>query len=303
MAKREVRLGAKLILEDTMEADLIAVADRLNSSRRMSEFMTTLFRLACDNIKFYSNGNEQEYTKIIDMIADAGVGKERAEYFGQMESKVKEMQDKINSIYDIALKTYSLSQANKMNGLGGKSENIALAQFALQKQMRDIEEITGVKLGAYESGKLTDMKRKADDILEFIIESYDGIGEALGISSNTAVDASKYEEWIKELSRELEAEQNENSRLRDKLNNAMENATTVNSDEVERLKRELRDTRYEVEDLRDENRRLERKLKRIEEDDIELDVKPQSTDSDNTDDGINFAEHADIAALSNFFGE
>lgn len=302
MAKREVRLGAKLILEDTMEADLIAVADGLNSSRRMSEFMTTLFRLACDNIKFYSHGNEQEYAKMIDMIADTGVGKERTEYFGKMESKVKEMQDKINSIYDIALKTYSLSQANKMNGLGGKSENIALAQFALQKQMRDIEEITGVKLGAYESGKLTDMKRKADDILEFIIESYDGIGEALGIGSNTA-DASKYEERIKELSKELETEQSENSRLRDKLSNAMESATAVNSDEVERLKRELRATRYEVEDLRDENRRLERKLKRIEEDDIDLDVKPQSTDADNTEDGINFAEHADIAALSNFFGE
>lgn len=356
MSKYEVRLGAKLLLDDAREMDLINIAEGLNSSRKMSGFITALFRTACDNLEKLSNGDKEKYEQLVQSMASLGVSEEREAYFRSLEEKVHDMQKKIDSIYDVAFKTYSLAQVNKMNGLSGKSENLALAQFALQKQMRDIEEILGANIGVYESGRLIDMKKKADSVLEFIIEAYDGVGEALGINSGNNSSAEydekihKLEVQIEELSRNsgndnddkieefekkieelnivndrldrqvktLEEEnsslsikigglEKENEELRDRLLNSYSDVDSEQYEEqIITLKKKLKQAVNEVEDLKDENELLERKIKRISGSNeamkhIDNIVNEEKNTSE--EEQIDFSKNADLGAISNFFGE
>lgn len=329
MSKYEVRLGAKLVLDDAIEMDLINVAERLNSTRKMSEFMTSLFRVACDSLNKYSNADPDKFNALVDMVSHMGVSNERSNYFKSLNEELSKMKTKVDEIYDMALKTYSLAQINKMNGLAGKSENTALAQFALQKQIRDIEKSIGAYIGAYESDKLLDMKKKADDIIEYIIESYDGIGEAFGIVGNN-VDVKGYESRIEELEKQLAdmcgADNEEVGRLNSKLRLVTGERDTLNM-RVKSLENELKQSsesgtaelqndierlNKEVKDLRSKNNSLKRKIKALTEDYLS-DTDDEDTD-DNTDNGIvdfgeqnntpaDFSESADISSISNFFGE
>lgn len=328
MSKYEVRLGAKLVLDDAIEMDLINVAERLNSTRKMSEFVTSLFRVACDSINKYSNADADKFNSMVNMISHMGVSKERSDYFKSLNEELVKMKAKVDEIYDMALKTYSLAQINKMNGLAGKSENTALAQFALQKQIRDIEHSIGAYIGAYESDKLIDMKKKADDIIEYIIESYDGIGEAFGIVGNNA-DIGKYKDRIEELEWQLKnkdgADNKEIEALKSKLNlvNGEKQALSARvkslEDEIQQsigedpqvLQSEVEKLTKEVNSLKNKNNALKRKIKALtedylsdEDDGAEDNSGDEVVDFGGQDDTpVDFSESADISSISNFFGE
>lgn len=318
MGKLEVRLGTKMVLDSEKERDLIITAEKLNNQRKMSELMTSLYRIACDRTgELKEMASDEDFNNVIRVLNSVGISKDRKEFFQGFEAQVHDMKSKVDAIYDIAFKTYSLAQVNKMNGIEGKSENIAMAQFALQKQLNDIASIVGCSLGTYESGKTLDMKKRADSVLEYIIETYDGIGDALGISSvNSSVTSAESDKKVEELKeqinklglrydlirREKDELQEENEALRTskaeleqqiadikKKNTELRNQITIggsgrNDDleaELNRLQKKLTDYKEEVEDLEEENSRLKRRLKRREEDDNT--VVSSGADTNNTE--------------------
>lgn len=323
MARYEIRLGAKITLDSEQEADLIKVAERLNQTRRMSEFMTALFRTACDSISLLKSGKQEDVDTVAAGLSAAGLNKERKEFFDSLTRKVTQMHDKIDEVYNIALKTDTLAKLNKMNGLEGKSQNAAMAQFALQKQMKDLENACGVMFGPYESGMALDMSKKADDILEYIIETYDGIGDALGVGKSNAADSMELEEAkrnvkeLEEANRELrnkmERQQNEQklgaeAKL-EELNNSSRMIEEL-TEKVKSLEKQLTNSKLRLEEAEDENSLLRRKVKRLSEDsevtteinkdeDIEIDIDNNEKEEQPVG---NFDETADFGALSNFFG-
>ena len=327
MGKYDVRLGAKITLDSAEEGDLIAIAEKLNNTRKMSGFMGQLFRIACDHPEVLSRGSEETYKQIKALVDGAGVSEERQKYFKEIEVKVQEMKDKIDKIYDLAMKTYMLSQVNKMNGLEGKSQNVIMAQFALQKQMKDIESILGCSIGTYESGKMTDVKAKSDEILEFIVETYDGIGEALGITGGG--ENSRVAELEQKLVREKEHNRIINDELKTKdemiasMKKQIEETKGGNADkelaekasqleaELEEARRKLRKANIRNDELEDEKELLERKVRRLQRKDeegiTEDDFDEMQTEEDKTENiddeeqDVDFGE-ADFGALNSFFG-
>lgn len=332
MGKYDVRLGAKITLDSAEEGDLIAIAEKLNNTRKMSGFMGQLFRIACDHPEVLSRGSEETYKQIKALVDGAGVSEERQKYFKEIEAKVQEMKDKIDKIYDLAMKAYMLSQVNKMNGLEGKSQNVIMAQFALQKQMKDIESILGCSVGTYESGKMTDVKAKSDEILEFIVETYDGIGEALGITGGGDNDR-RVAELEQELTREKEHSRIINDELKTKdemiesmtesMKKQLEEAKGGNADsefagkarqleaELEETRRKLRIANIRNDELEDEKELLERKVKRLQRKDddgiTEEEFNKMQADGDKTEEAedgdhdVDFGG-ADFSAIGSFFG-
>ena len=328
MGKYDVRLGAKITLDSAEEGDLIAIAEKLNNTRKMSGFMGQLFRIACDHPEVLSRGSEETYKQIKALVDGAGVSEERQRYFKEIEVKIQEMKDKIDKIYDLAMKTYMLSQVNKMNGLEGKSQNVIMAQFALQKQMKDIESILGCSMGTYESGKMTDVKAKSDEILEFIVETYDGIGEALGITGGEDNDSI-----VTELEQKLAREKEHNRVINDELTTKDEMIASMkkqieetkggNTDkelaekasqleaELEEARRKLRKANIRNEELEDEKELLERKVRRLQRKDEEGiteeefdEMQTEEDKTENVDDeeqDVDFGG-ADFGALNSFFG-
>lgn len=323
MGKYDVRLGAKITLDSAEEGDLIAIAEKLNNTRKMSGFMGQLFRIACDHPEVLSRGSEETYKQIKALVDSAGVSEERQKYFKEIEAKVQEMKDKIDKIYDLAMKTYMLSQVNKMNGLEGKSQNVIMAQFALQKQMKDIESILGCSIGTYESGKMTDVKAKSDEILEFIVETYDGIGEALGITGRGNNDG-----MVAELEQRLASEKEQIKSIHDEMKAKDETIANMSKQldekarqleaELEETRRKLRIANIRNDELEDEKELLERKVSRLQRkddggiteeefDEMMIDRrKPENADNgehdvDDGDHDVDFGG-ADFSAIGSFFG-
>lgn len=327
MGKYDVRLGAKITLDSAEEGDLIAIAEKLNNTRKMSGFMGQLFRIACDHPEVLSRGSEETYKQIKALVDGAGVSEERQKYFNEIEAKVHEMKDKIDKIYDLAMKTYMLSQVNKMNGLEGKSQNVIMAQFALQKQMKDIEAILGCSVGTYESGKMTDVKAKSDEILEFIVETYDGIGEALGITGGGNNDSR-----VAELEQRLASEKEHSKSIQDEMKAKDETIASMMKqldetkggtddsglaekarqleEELEEARRKLRKANIRNDELEDEKELLERKVKRLQRKDEEGITEDEFFDGEEKgneetvedgDSDVDFGG-ADFGAIGSFFG-
>ena len=328
MGKYDVRLGAKITLDSAEEGDLIAIAEKLNNTRKMSGFMGQLFRIACDHPEVLSRGSEETYKQIKALVDAAGVSEERQKYFKEIEAKVHEMKDKIDKIYDLAMKTYMLSQVNKMNGLEGKSQNVIMAQFALQKQMKDIEAILGCSVGTYESGKMTDVKEKSDEILEFIVETYDGIGEALGITGGGNNDSR-----VAELEQRLASEKEHSKSIQDEMKAKDETIASMMKqldeakggtddsglaekarqleEELEEARRKLRKANIRNDELEDEKELLERKVKRLQRKDDDDGITEdeffdgeEKGNEENVEDGdrdVDFGG-ADFSAIGSFFG-
>lgn len=179
----KIKLGSVLSLDSVQEKDLVDQLEDLRSRHKLGEYITLCIR-AC-----YEKPNILRDMR--DSLGYTGIHKDREEFFRDVSSQVKEMQDKINSIYDMAFTMYTMVQCGKRIGLEEKADNAILSSFLLKRQLDKIVADLGISVEKFNwSGADNRVTQdKADKVVELLIESYAGniLNEVIQETKRTVV--------------------------------------------------------------------------------------------------------------------
>lgn len=178
MGNYNIRLGCQLSFDEQQEADIIKAIEKLNATHKAGQFMSNIVRLAfdCPDIMDKSSG-AYEKGAVIKALDEAGIFYSRKNFFDSLTKEVNLMKQKVDKMYEMVLKTYILGQMGKKLGLEEKADNLLMAQFVVEKQLKEIQDLLGITLGSsvLASNKKQEVEKIADNALEYIIESYSGI--------------------------------------------------------------------------------------------------------------------------------
>lgn len=176
MATDPIRLwGASISFDETKEPEITACVRELSKSHKLGKFMAHLLRLAFESPEEFGNG--KEVLKLIEKMYEYGMTPTRYSYFNQVAKDIEQMKRRVDDIYELAYKTYALAQMGKHLGLEDKSKNLLMSTFLLERQTSELCDKLGINNfnHPFLSNKLENTEEKAKDVLEYIIETYDGI--------------------------------------------------------------------------------------------------------------------------------
>lgn len=164
-----IKLHSSLKFDPIKEKDIIDKVEEMAGSRELTYYITNLLKYALDNPEVINDSG----------ISKAGyqISKAREDYFRQLDSKISEMKDKIDKIYNMADRINSLVLLGKSIGIEDRNRNILQTQFLLQRQLKELSDTLGVSMTGktFESNKLAQYDEKASEFIEYVIEHYDGI--------------------------------------------------------------------------------------------------------------------------------
>lgn len=188
MGTYNIRLGSQLSFDEQQEADIIKAIETMNASHKSGQFISNLIRIAFDCPEIMDNNNgKYEKGAILKAMENSGLSYNRQAFMYQITKEVDAMKKKVDEMYSIILKTYMLGQMGKHLGLEEKADNELMAQFVIEKQLKELQDALGISLtsSVFASNRKQDIEKIADDALEYIIESYSGIvNELKAIVSN-----------------------------------------------------------------------------------------------------------------------
>lgn len=339
MEKKSIRLGSTLTFDIKKERDMILLAEKLNETHRMGEFMSNLFRIAIDNPEIITgNGRDARYGREMAILAKKGITPYRDEFFKLIESTLKETNRKVDRINDMCNNMYALAEVGKTVGLQEKSVNLMRANFLVEKIISELCSILDINEKDIKEVDINDREKKSKDMLEYIITCYDGVIKEIKEdvkSNNSNEDVSSYVETIKmlraendRLTRELNDNKvkdeniedtnvklrealSENQRLKEENNNISVRA----QEENEELRKEIRKLKNEKANLECDIDELRIKLKRASvnngttEDEVDDTSSERHVEKetksvlDNTEEIVDFGEDANsISALESMLG-
>lgn len=175
MREYQIRPCSVLTFDSDREKDLIKVVTSLKDRKKLGILTAHLIRIALESPETY--GTRNEVNQVLSKLDELGVTPTRYNYFNQISKEVAEMKAKIDAVYDMAYKMYMLALAGKRLGLEEKSDNMLMASFLLERQVSDLCSAIGVDNlnHIFSSNKLDDTHQRANESLEYIIESYDNV--------------------------------------------------------------------------------------------------------------------------------
>lgn len=173
------RLGCELEFDGDREKDVVRMIDTLAGRKDLGHLVSHLLRLAFESPEVYGNG--KEVRQLVDKMMEYGTSPTRYKYFETVDRAVEEMKCKIDSIYSMAFKMYMLAEFGKRMGIADKADALLSASFILERQITSLCMDLGVDNlnHTFISNKLSDTKSKADEALEYIIESYSEISNEI----------------------------------------------------------------------------------------------------------------------------
>lgn len=178
MGLKNIRLASTLAFDEEQEADIINIIETFNSSHRMGAFMSSLLRIAFENpeIVVAKNGS-YEPGELVKTIEKLGKTPTRHNYMNEINKKVYDMQLKIDEMYEMCLRMYTMLEIGKRLGVKEKTENMILAQFTIEQQLDKFKKILGVdcKNTPFASNRLISAEKRADATLDYIISCYEPI--------------------------------------------------------------------------------------------------------------------------------
>lgn len=176
MEKVRVRMGANLTFDADKERDIIELVNNATSQHKLSDLVTNLLRIYVDNPEELIK-NRKDIEVLLEETNNGGISKNRQNFFEDITKKIDQMKQKVDIMYDKCLEMNTMVMMGKRLGMGERTENNLLATFMLEKQLTDLYDTFGVKniKHQFNSNKLLDTHEKSEEILEYIINSYDGI--------------------------------------------------------------------------------------------------------------------------------
>lgn len=177
MSIESIRLGSTLNFDSEKEKDIVEFIGQLNSSHRTGQFLSCLIRLAFDNPEIIKKGASVEQTELLSQINKLGMSETRKKFITAVNSEIVEMKRKVDGIYDMATKMYMMALAGNRLGIEKKSDNTLIANFVLERQLQEINDRLGENSvnSVFASNRLDTEHKKAEEYLEFIINSYTSI--------------------------------------------------------------------------------------------------------------------------------
>lgn len=172
MSKTDIRLGSLISFDSEREADIIEFVQDLTSQHKLGRFIGYLLRLACETPETLQY--REKLNPILKEMNDLGITPRRDAMFKQFSKEILDLKNKINDIYVISEKLYTLALARKALGLEDRAKELLAAQFVVRRQTALLESKLGTSslLYTYESDSMRDVQKKADEILEVILETY-----------------------------------------------------------------------------------------------------------------------------------
>ena len=169
----KVKFNSIVSLDRGQELDLIEYLEHLRDTRRMGDYISSCVKACWDNPELFKQTIALDNTYTTQL---------RKGYFDNIQNRLLEMRNKVDKIYELAFNVYTLALMGKRLGIEERAENSLKAQFILQKQINDIARALSINTLMFESDRLQDTKHKAEQILEYIINSYDSLLAELKIS-------------------------------------------------------------------------------------------------------------------------
>lgn len=191
MSKTDIRLGSLISFDSEREADIIEFVQDLTSQHKLGRFIGYLLRLACETPETLQY--REKLNPILKEMNDLGITPRRDAMFKQFSKEILDLKNKINDIYVISEKLYTLALARKALGLEDRAKELLAAQFVVRRQTALLESKLGTSslLYTYESDSMRDVQKKADEILEVILETY---GDLLNDVKTAGADKNDAEE-------------------------------------------------------------------------------------------------------------
>lgn len=180
MGTRNIRLGSMLSFDESKEKDIVAFIEELNSRHKTGQFLSNLIRIALDNPEILET-KDGKYKKgtVVKMMDKIGMSYDRNKFMSETTKSLKDISNKVNKIYDMSYNMYLLAEAGNRLGIEDKSKNSLCACFLLEKQLRDIQSTLDIELNTSKSNKLDDIEKRAEDVMELIINSYSSLIDEL----------------------------------------------------------------------------------------------------------------------------
>ena len=196
MSKTDIRLGSLISFDSEREADIIEFVQDLTSQHKLGRFIGYLLRLACETPETLQY--REKLNPILKEMNDLGITPRRDAMFKQFSKEILDLKNKINDIYVISEKLYTLALARKALGLEDRAKELLAAQFVVRRQTALLESKLGTSslLYTYESDSMRDVQKKADEILEVILETYGDLlndVKVAGDGKNDAEESNKVE--------------------------------------------------------------------------------------------------------------
>ena len=194
MSKTDIRLGSLISFDSEREADIIEFVQDLTSQHKLGRFIGYLLRLACETPETLQY--REKLNPILKEMNDLGITPRRDAMFKQFSKEILDLKNKINDIYVISEKLYTLALARKALGLEDRAKELLAAQFVVRRQTALLESKLGTSslLYTYESDSMRDVQKKADEILEVILETYGDLlndVKIAGAGKNDAEESNK----------------------------------------------------------------------------------------------------------------
>ena len=309
MGAKGVRLNSTLSFDENQEYDIVSFVESLNSTHRMGEFITNLIRIAVENPELVvnTNGNYEEGA-VIKLIEKLGKTPTRHKYMESVDKKLADMQSKVDQMYDMCTKMYNMIEIGKRLGIESKTENMILAQFTIQEQLKTLERITGSKLSQvpFKSDKIKEYDDIAAKTLEYMISSYEPVinelKKELSITEKEVnVDIPKYTETIVEIPKFITKETEVNIPVFKQIETQVQVPTApvqahvspvagVQAPQVAVQTPVVKNTAQDI-----EREKLRQSF---------IDAKDDKViDLDATDENVDFENNADADLLANFFND
>lgn len=196
MSKTDIRLGSLISFDSEREADIIEFVQDLTSQHKLGRFIGYLLRLACETPETLQY--REKLNPILKEMNDLGITPRRDAMFKQFSKEILDLKNKINDIYVISEKLYTLALARKALGLEDRAKELLAAQFVVRRQTALLESKLGTSslLYTYESDSMRDVQKKADEILEVILETYGDLLNDVKVAEagkNDAEESNKVE--------------------------------------------------------------------------------------------------------------
>lgn len=157
------------------ERHIIDTIRNLKSTGKFNIFIETMLRVVLSNPEIVINSDEDLY-KLIKLSGPLKIDV----YNTENKKEIADMHRKVDHMFDLVLSMYTLVMFNKQIGIEDNTKNMAVAQFMVERQLKELTRALGVEdLKTYESDKDTVIKEKAEQALEYIVNNYDGVVQGI----------------------------------------------------------------------------------------------------------------------------
>lgn len=169
-----------LTFDENTEPDIIDMVEQLSQSRKLSNFVSNLLRIASENPELIV-AKEGRYTlgNVMTVMDNCGVTPARSNFMASVNKKTLEMSEKFNRVYDMCQKLYVAAKMGDRLEIEKRTDNLLSSAFILNSQIAELQKIAGTNMMAAAPNKIRMAHEYADETLEYIIEMYGSIIEEM----------------------------------------------------------------------------------------------------------------------------